>query len=585
MLCYEPDWSVYSVYAADGSPSFSPSPIAVKVPLLWGRFSKTPTPKAVTDELMVSTIEFVENSPVDLAFTAAALAFTDGPEAAGSARKLFPLRPNWREGISFGEVSVDITTDEIGYGRETADTYYPQTGSRIAEQQFICKTWADVHTLIRFFYDAAGTVKNFWLPSFIGDCRLISPATAGSDTIAVDNAAALNESSHLALISPSAIEPHGIAALDTDENTVELDAVLTGAFAPGSTLVSPLLLSRFGRASLKIVFETDSFAKVSLRFIEVQEEYETIAGDEPGEQDKTAFLYRFTLAGFDPWLFTSHESAITHGADIYDPAHFDHGSIKENINLEKNELTLTSRYFWHATEVSQRNPLGYFLPFRLESPLEIEILECTPDANGDIGSADTIFSGQVMKAGFDGPKIQAKCRNIGSIFDRQIPTIMIQPTCNYALYSTACGLDSNVWKMTAVVVSYDGAHSLIIGQPTFVDAEAVRPATSVFEHFFAGGKLEAGSGNSFTRRSLLDSVANGDNIKLTLRHPIEAAPEAIFLWPGCDGRRETCMAYHAEDNPEGKFDNFPNFGGFPFAPSGNPSLTKVNRDYANNGKK
>jgi hypothetical protein len=217
--------------------------------------------------------------------------------------------------------------------------------------------------------------------------------------------------------------------------------------------------------------------------------------------------------------------------------------------------------------------------------LQIEILECAPDADGDIGSVDTLFSGQVITTSFDGPKISAKCRSIGSIFDRHIPTILIQPTCNFALYSTACGINSEVWKMTATVISYDGEHSLIIGQPSFVDQQAARPANAVFEHFFAGGKLEAGNGDSFTRRGILDSIANGENIKLSIRHPIETIPTAIFIWPGCDGRRETCLAYHAEDNPEGKFDNFPRFGGFPFSPSGNPTLTKINRDYANQGKK
>ncbi len=585
MLCYEPDWSAFSVYAASGAPSFTPSTVAVKVPLLWGRFSKPPVPEAVTDELLSATVEFVENSPVELAFTSAALAFAAGPEAAGQVRNLFPLRPDWRDGIRFGEVSVDITTDEIGYGRQTADTFYPQSSARIAEQNFLCKSWADVHSLIRFFQDCAGTIKNFWLPSFIGDCRLNAPATAGTDFITVDQSEGLGESSHLALINRTGIEPHAIDALDTGTNIVLLADQLTSSFSPADTLVSPLLLARFGKASIKISFETDEIARASLRFIEVPEEYASIEGDESGAQVKTAFLYRFTLSGFDPWLFTSHESAITHGADIYAPAHFDHGAIKENINLEKNELIISSRYFWHPSDVSLRNPLGYFLPFRLESPLQIEILECAPDADGDIGSADTLFSGQIITASFDGPKISAKCRSIGSIFDRQIPTILIQPTCNFALYSTACGINSDVWKMSATVVSYDGAHSLIIGQPVFVDQQAVRPDTVVFEHFFAGGKLEAGNGDSFTRRGILDSIANGENIKLSIRHPIETAPEAVFLWPGCDGRRETCLAYHADDNPDGKFNNFTRFGGFPFSPAGNPTLTKLNRDYENSGKK
>lgn len=584
MLCYEPDWSAFSVYPVNELPSFEPSPSAVKVPVLWGRFSPAPKPEAVTDELLSVTVDFVENSSSDMALAAAELVFSSGPIAAGNVRKMFPLRPNWK-GINFGEAVVEINSDEIGYRRETADAFYPQTAVRSADQQFICSSWAEVHSLIRFFYDSVGTVKNFWLPAFVGDCRLTSPTTAGSDIIEVDNAAGLGAASHFTLISRDYIETFGVDSIGIEDGTIELSNPVGNVFDPGETLVSPLLLARFKKSKIKVSFTTDNIAKANLQFVEVPEEYETIIGDDPGEQSKTAFLYRLTLSGYDPWLFTSHESRITYGSDTYIPSHFDHSTTKEDINLDKNELTLRSLYFWHPTEVSLRNPLGYFLPFRLESPLKIEIMECQPDKNGDIADTKTVFSGSVITASFDGPTIKAKCRNIGSMFDRQIPIILIQPTCNYSLYSTACGVDSGIWKMSAGVVSYDGAHTLIIGQPDFSDLGAARPDHALFEHFFAGGKMEAGSGNTFERRSILDSVAFGDNIQITIRHPLENTPESVFIWPGCDGRKETCQLYHVDDNPDGKFDNYKRFGGFPFVPLGNPSVLKVSQNVSAGGKK
>jgi len=583
MLCYEPDGSELEVYDAALAPSFSPSASAVKVPLLWGRFKKQPGPSSITDELSKIKISFEENSPFELALTAAAVAFADGPQAAGQTRPVFPLRPNWRAGLRFGESIVEIDTDDIGFGRETADSYYPHAASRTAAQQFLCPSWADIHTLIRFFSDSVGTVKNFWLPAFVGDCRLTAPTASGSATLQLDNAAGLGAASHLALISPQTVEPHGVDAIGAD--SVDLTEPTAADFGTGQTLVSPLLLARFVRPHLKITFMTDEVARATVRFVEVPEEYEELDGDDAGSQAETAWLYRFSLYGYDDWLFTSHERPIIHGADVYAPRHFDHGATRESINLEKNKLTITSRYFWHTNTVALRNPLGYFLPFRLESPMYISILECNPDENGDIASAETIFSGQVEDAAFNGPIIQAKCRNIGAIFARQIPTLLVQSTCNYAPYGPACGLDSNVWKMSATVVSYDGAHELIIGQPTFSDPGAPRPWTRVFDHFFAGGKLEAGNGNDFARRGILDSIAHGDNIKLTIRHPLEAAPDGIFIWAGCDGRSETCRRYHVADNPEGKFNNFSRFGAFPHVPSGNPTLAKIVRDHSNEGKK
>ena len=51
-----------------------------------------------------------------------------------------------------------------------------------------------------------------------------------------------------------------------------------------------------------------------------------------------------------------------------------------------------------------------------------------------------------------------------------------------------------------------------------------------------------------------------------------------------DGRFETCQAWHATNNPSGKFGNRLNFGGHPFVPVANPSLVKVS-EAVGGGKK
>lgn len=63
------------------------------------------------------------------------------------------------------------------------------------------------------------------------------------------------------------------------------------------------------------------------------------------------------------------------------------------------------------------------------------------------------------------------------------------------------------------------------------------------------------------------------------------AGDAAVLYPGCDGRWETCGSHHATTNPDGRFDNRLNFGGHPFMPgAANPSLVKVSESVGG-GKK
>ena len=424
-------------------------------------------------------------------------------------------------------------------------------------------------------------------------------ATVSYGSITVDNPAAFEGAATLALVQRSQAVGFNIFSvdLDTGEIQFDLDQPLTIPYTIGATQVSPLILSRFQQPEIEFSFLTDELAIVKSAFKEVPEEYAADELNPSGKQDARAYLYKFSMTGYSPWLFTSFEMPITHGTDVYVPKHFEHSESVENVNMEQDELTLKSRRFWDATTASLRNPLGYFLPLRLEAVLYLDIYECLPDSDGVVTSVNTIFKGQVASASFDGPMIDAKCYGISSLFDRKIPNILMQPTCNYAVYSAPCGLLAADWKMSSTVVSYTaGSYEIIVTPPVFTDdtPTQARPTVSVFDHFFAAGKFEKGTASTFERRGVLDSVANGSNIKITLRHPFDVTPvvsETIYLWAGCDGASGTCKAFDdtmvagSAVNPTGKFGNFDRFGGFPFVPLGNPTVAKVNKDYSQGGKK
>lgn len=98
-------------------------------------------------------------------------------------------------------------------------------------------------------------------------------------------------------------------------------------------------------------------------------------------------------------------------------------------------------------------------------------------------------------------------------------------------------------------------------------APSGKPATlSSLQGYFAGGWLEIGWDTPHRQvREITWSgthTVSGDPDRLfldmhrVLRGDVSGVP--VRLWPGCDGRLETCV---------GKFSNSDNFGGFPHQPA------------------
>jgi len=454
-----------------------------------------------------------------------------------------------------------------------ATIYYPSTATGYTNP------WGGRPTVAY----VAGSLMGFG--SFSGSLALSSTFP---DSFPVDNGIGLGEDDYLALLKDGTASGFGITSNVAD--VITLDTPVDRTYTPSTSSISPLLLSRFEDASFEMSFVTDELAIVSSKFLEVPKEY---ADTTSGATAPVAYLYEFDRDNYDTQRFTSHERDIfITGGNEWEAQHFEHSDISENVNLEKTDVTLNSRIF-------EDNPLGLFIPLQLESVLHLTIMECSPGADGVITSTTTVFKGQVSTVSTDGPLIQARCAGISTLFDRMVPNVLIQPTCNFLVFSPPCGLLSADWKMGATVVEYPYTHDgvtypykVLVTTPAFTDPtpEQTRPPTTQFEHYFAGGKIEFGEDDTYQSRSILDSETIGTvdpNVLLTIRHPLKdvTVDTTAGIWAGCDGRKETCLAYETTHNEEGKFGNYSRFGGFPFVPIGNPSLAKINKDHSEGGKK
>ena len=498
------------------------------------------------------------------------------------AHLLFPLQPNWAESVEAGQTRYEIVADEVGFGRETSDAYYDQDGARIMDQTFACIGWTQFKQMLRFFFEAQGVVGRFWVPMAVAGCRLSSSVSSGN-VLNVDNAEGMGDNAHLALTACGTSSPFEISSIDTGANTITLIDPVDRAYSPARTTVTPLILSHFISDTLEASFKTDELAIVDASFLEVPKE---VAEEDSGPKEVTAYLYKFELGNYSDWNYTSFEQSIVYGAESYAPGKYAHSEVTESINLDQADTKISARY-------DPNGPFQLFRPFRVESIMSATIIQVSLDSDGLVieGSDLTIFKGEISSVSFEGPAVSATCVGVGDWLDSNVPNLLMQPTCNYMLYSTPCGRNASDWEMCASVVQYpydSSPYKILIDAPDWVQpvSHPTRPAgVEVFDHFFASGKFESGTGESLESRGILDSdhITASPNIIVTLRYPLNNTPADLRLWAGCDGRAVTCKAYDVADNTEGKFDNYPSFGGFPFVPEENPTLTEISS--SSGGKK
>ena len=548
-----------------------PYPITTKwIPALRGYFSETPSIEAVTDELFVARFRIKEDGPANLALQVNGSALAYGPQIPGRNYPVFPFRPQWRGPVETGKAEIEIDRRDMGFNRQEVRVVYPQSPERAIRFELSLhgnQTGAD---LIRFFDVAQGNAATFWCPTWMSEARLSADVAFGSASLSVTNGNSIGSNAYLALVDQSGVtEVRQVSAKSS--GSILLTQPVAAAHSMATTSLATAALVRFARSGLTLRWRSTDEVEASVELKEAATDYYTPTGETHGDTigtlNRSCFLYRFTVTypgTSQVWRFTSYEEPLEDNSGTYTPQPIEHGEICETLNLERNEVQLRTRAF-------EGNPLLRFIPFRLEFPMKLEVIEAKLWPGGTtLYDWRRLFSGEVTRVQMDGPYITARAVQVGNLFERKLPRVLMQPTCNYALFDGACGLSKEAWKYRGYVLA-------TLLNPTRIQLRSLARVTGTWVqpslHWFAGGWIELGSGTDFESRFIADASAydaSGSGfIELTLSTPlgrIPAVDEEVFLFPGCDGKRFTC---------KDKFGNYPRFGGFPHMPVGNPSMVKM----------
>jgi uncharacterized phage protein (TIGR02218 family) len=163
-----------------------------------------------------------------------------------------------------------------------------------------------------------------------------------------------------------------------------------------------------------------------------------------------------------------------------------------------------------------------------------------------------LFRGVVANAGLMGEEVQLTCVSPLSSDEKSIPRELIMRTCPHVHFGDRCQLDRTDWD-------YAGTISTI--STTLVKVNGI--ANLGADYFNAGVIVHNATG---FRSFIQDSRYFGGLNEVYLLQPPPtgwSVSDAVTLYAGCDRKHSTCRD---------KFDNIPNFGGFPLHPERNPIL-------------
>lgn len=554
----------------------SPSGWDYVATLLVGRVS-VELPSLKAPGLAEVTFRFQEDSSAADGVTPEAVSWTAGPALNDStAPPVFPLPVSWGEPVRSVGPSLDIVRRTIGRApRLRAGAFYPASAAIPVEGTVKLTSQSQAATLLRWWLDRAGESGSHFVTTGAHAVDVAATAPAGATAIVVEDASKLGSYRFFSI--DDGVRVQFVRVLSIASNTLTLQAPLGYAVSAGSALFSVAILARHAAEDVELDFAHPGFASARVTWEEVPDEYVVASGETRGTTlgagPIRAWLYKITvdrLGTLTVYRRTSYERDLTVGADTWTAAPISHSSIEHSIRLDRDEVTIEGRAESWAS---------VFLPGNLTARVTVEISEC--DVSGSTGSnVATRWIGEIARVSFDGPFVSASCSGPYSVFDRQVPRVTLQPGCNHAVYDSGCGLSAGDWTFSAAVnASVSGrvvtlkSFSRTLGLPTGWG----------FVNFFALGYLSRA-----TERWLVlsSSAVSGGLVTLTLdRVSTWTADEAVTVVPGCDGRSETCRAYNASTNPEGKFSNFAKFLGFPYSPPKNPSFSIPKRSDSAYGKK
>jgi len=242
--------------------------------------------------------------------------------------------------------------------------------------------------------------------------------------------------------------------------------------------------------------------------------------------------YRFTVGG-ESWFYTSADREIVLPTGTF---------IPEVISHNEQELSQEDGSGSIDILVTRTNPIAaLYIPFVPTSAPYISIYRAHRGSEED---PRVSFVGKITDVRFKGSEAILTCSPISQSTDRRFPALTYQTQCNWALYSTPCGIDKSAYRDEILITEIDG-NDLVSND------FSLRP-----DGWFTAGWMERSNGD-------VRFVVAHTGDRVTLMNPFTdlASLETVGAYAGCDRTETAC---------DTKFSNLVRHLGFSRIPSRNP---------------
>jgi uncharacterized phage protein (TIGR02218 family) len=265
-----------------------------------------------------------------------------------------------------------------------------------------------------------------------------------------------------------------------------------------------------------------------------QDEQQSVSSGSP------ILLFEF-FDGVRYWRYTDQAKVVVKDSENFNP---------EIVSLDKLGQNLAEGPQGFSIRIANDSSIAQeFKPYLPPRPIWVRVFTrhlSDPDAQYVVPCIGECASARFDDDGF----VQLLVQPSLAKGKRVIPWPMYSTTCNWGVYSAACGVNKELFRVDGNLDSFD-----------ILELSVSELATKPDGYFTAGMMIRVSTGE--TRWILLHA-----GVTVTLAAPLTGLTvgEALIFYAGCDGLESTCQE---------KFNNLPRFLGFPDVPTRNPFVDNV----------
>lgn len=247
-------------------------------------------------------------------------------------------------------------------------------------------------------------------------------------------------------------------------------------------------------------------------------------------------LYEFSI-GENFWRYASSESDLVLGADTYLGISISDSGVVQTGDATNDDFTVSMPANTDFAKLFVGTPPS--------SSLYLTVRQ--KDLGDD--AAPVVWIGRVLSCKrVSQVAVEVSCQMLTASLNRTGLRLCFSRNCPHALYDLNCRVDQNAFAVVVEVESLAGASVTSAALDTFDD------------NYFAGGFMEFNLLPGVLERRAIETHTGSTVAILGTNEGLKVG-DFITVLPGCDRTIPTC---------DTKFNNMPNYGGFPHLPGKSP---------------